>query len=46
MEKKWLDRGLDFLNKHMRTGTLPRTEDLGGADERAIGTALMIVEGA
>jgi len=43
-DKKWLNRGLDFLNRHMRTGTLPRAEELGGGDERAIGTALIIVE--
>ncbi|MFA6450414.1 MAG: phosphodiester glycosidase family protein [bacterium] len=43
MEKKWLDRGLDFLNKYVRSGTLPNAEDLGGAEERTIGTALMIV---
>jgi hypothetical protein len=43
MDKKWLDRGLNLLNKYARAGTLPRTEDLGGTDERAIGTALMIV---
>jgi hypothetical protein len=42
-EKKWLDRGLDFLNKYMRSGTLPRAEELGSSDERTIGTALMIV---
>ncbi len=42
-DRKWLDRGLDFLNRHMRTGTLPRAEELGGGEERAIGSALMIV---
>jgi len=44
-DKKWLDRGLDFLTKYMRAGTLPTSEALGGGDERTIGSALMIVRG-
>ena len=42
-DKKWLERGLDLLNLRARPGTLPRSEQIGGGDERAIGDAVLVV---